>query len=82
VIAFLRHLFMGRPLEQSCENCQFFIDHRHEDDDMGYCGQLVAAKGMEQAVKINPYGGFWTLSTSWCSKWQGGPPMWTKGEPS
>jgi hypothetical protein len=69
---------------ESCESCCHFIDYRSEDDDPreanGYCGQLVDKLGIEEAIKVNPYGGYWTHSDSWCGDWEGGEPLWQTSE--
>lgn len=59
-----------RPAGQSCESCRHFVDHRDIDDPhLGYCGQLVNTLGLDEAIKVNEYGGHWTSDDSWCHHW-------------
>lgn len=68
--------------EQTCENCRHFIDYREPDDlpdePNGYCGYLVDTHGLDEAVRMNEYGGHWTHHTAWCEHWSGGTPEWIK----
>lgn len=63
---------------QACLSCCHFIDHTDSEngDELGYCGELVDRLGLEEALKVDPYGGRWVDSRYWCKRYEGGPTLW------
>lgn len=66
----------GRVPGQSCQNCRYFIDYTDPDDDPDEVNGYCSFDYVNNRLHINPYGGHWTHSKSWCRDWEGGEAIW------